>query len=43
MRGTGRPQTHAANAAKLMLAVDAELSSPLLVEAGVGNNWDEAH
>jgi DNA polymerase I-like protein with 3'-5' exonuclease and polymerase domains len=31
------------NARNKMRAQAAELSIPLLVEAGVGNNWDEAH
>jgi len=26
-----------------LMSEAAELSIPLLVEAGVGNNWDEAH
>jgi DNA polymerase-1 len=26
-----------------LMSQAAELSVPLLVEAGVGNNWDEAH
>ena len=27
----------------LLMSGAAELSVPLLVEAGVGDNWDEAH